>query len=51
MVEVISRKEIENVNCAMILVLEYINRTSGTEYVIEDGRITTIVRKIIIKEK
>lgn len=44
-IDVISKESIENVNCAMIFSLESKHRIVGTEYIVEDGRITSIVEK------
>ena len=49
---VISEEELENVNMAMIMVLDYSHNKFGTQYVCEDGMITEIVRpKMIIRAK
>lgn len=36
---------IDNINDAMLMVLEYKNKTFGNEYVIEDGKITEIHKR------
>ena len=49
---VISEEELENVNAAMVMVLDYSHNKFGTQYVCEDGRITEIIRpKVTIRAK
>ena len=49
---VISEEELENVNMAMIMILDYSHNKFDTQYVCEDGMVTEIIRpKMIIRAK